>query len=509
MERKVLFLLAFFCFASFSFADKKPKYLTYEQFGAYGDGVHEDQEAIAATHRAANEMDVPVHVDGTKTYRIGPNSKTIVVQTDVDFSNAKFIIDDVGTSDRHTENIFRIESRQKPIPLEGVTSLKKGQKELGITLPERSLVYVCDKNHAIYIRYGLNQNNGTAQQEVFVADKKGRIEPNGPIVWNYNHISSIIAYPVDKKKLTIRGGHFLTIANQAESRYNYRNRGIIISRSNVLVENLEHKVEGELDHGAPYAGFIDVHWATDVVIKDCMLCPHFTYTTIGSAGKPVQMGSYDLQAAHSVGVLFRNIRQSRDIDDTRYWGLFASNFCKDLRLEGCCISRFDAHMGVANVTLRKCTFGHMGVRMVGFGTINLEDCEIHHRDLVSLREDYGSSWEGDLVVKNCTLMPRNPNIDETHILSGNNNGKHDFGYLCHLPNRITIKGLRIVDGQLGEKYKGPRIFSTFGRNMQDSNLLPYDVKGQVIVKGLKAESGKPLQMSSNTKLFKNMELQMK
>jgi hypothetical protein len=42
-----------------------------------------------------------------------------------------------------------------------------------------------------------------------------------------------------------------TIANSAESKYNYYSRGIAIRRSNVLVTGLEHRITGEGDHGAP------------------------------------------------------------------------------------------------------------------------------------------------------------------------------------------------------------------------------------------------------------------
>ena len=37
-----------------------PEYLTYEKFGAKGDGVTDDFPAIIATHEAANEQGLPV-----------------------------------------------------------------------------------------------------------------------------------------------------------------------------------------------------------------------------------------------------------------------------------------------------------------------------------------------------------------------------------------------------------------------------------------------------------------
>lgn len=66
-----------------------PKYLTYEQFGAKGDGVTDDLLAIIATHDAANEKGLPVRATNGKTYYIGNTKGTAVVRTDVDFGTAK------------------------------------------------------------------------------------------------------------------------------------------------------------------------------------------------------------------------------------------------------------------------------------------------------------------------------------------------------------------------------------------------------------------------------------
>ncbi len=84
------------------FMGSEDDYLTYEQFGAKGDGVTDDLPAIIATHEAANEKGLPVRAADGKTYYIGNAIGTAVVRTDVDFGTAKFIIDDsdVGLENR-------------------------------------------------------------------------------------------------------------------------------------------------------------------------------------------------------------------------------------------------------------------------------------------------------------------------------------------------------------------------------------------------------------------------
>ena len=84
--------MSLFCFlAAFSlliFSGPCPEYLTYEQFGAKGDGVTDDFHAIMATHAAANEKGLPVRATDGKTYYIGNTIGPAVVCTDVDLQYA-------------------------------------------------------------------------------------------------------------------------------------------------------------------------------------------------------------------------------------------------------------------------------------------------------------------------------------------------------------------------------------------------------------------------------------
>ncbi len=481
-----------------------PKYLTYEQFGAKGDGVTDDFPAIIATHAAATEKGLPVKAAGGKTYYIGNTPGTAVIRTDVDFGTARFIIDDsrVSLEDRE-DYIFRVESALEPFPIDGIESLKRDQTGIGQSLPGRSLVEVVNDHHKVYIRLGANQNGGVSQKEYFIADADGNIDPASALIWDYDEITGMTARPIDDKLLTIKGGTFTTIANQAPSKYTYYGRGITVERSNVRIEGLSHYIEGELDHGAPYDGFLDLHKAADIVVSGCLFTAHKTYRTIGSAGVPVSMGTYDISAHGCVGVKWENCSQTTDINDTRYWGIFVSNFCKNLALDHCVFSRFDAHQGVRNVTLTGCEFGHTGVNVVGYGTLLLDGCIVHRKSLVALREDYGSSWEGELIVRNCKLIVPE-GAKNVSILRGSNAGKHDFGYTCHLPERIEIENLVIDDSRVSSKdYQGPLVFGKFKRTAGEEVPYPFIAKGVINLKNVEASSGKPLGVGLEPEIFRD------
>lgn len=485
----------------------KPRYITYEKYGAKGDGITDDMPAIVAAHAAANEKGLPVKAKDGRTYYIGKAPLTAEIRTDTDFGKASFIIDDVDV-EHEQKSVFMVCPDKKTFNVKGVKTLMRGQTNLGVTLPCRCLVEVINENHKVFIRKGRNQNRGTAQKEVLLVSEDGSIDPSTPVVFNYETITSIRAVPTDEKPITIKGGTFTTIANRRESNFSYHSRGFTVKRCSTRVEGLTHLISGEGEHGAPYRGFIALVLASDIVVSDCLMTGHKVYTKAkGAAGLPVSQGTYDLNASSCAHVLWKNCRQTNDIDDKTYWGTFTSNFCKDLHLEGCVLSRFDAHQSVTNVTLRDCTFGHQSVQVVGFGTMLIENCEMHGTRLVSLRRDYGSTWDGDIIIRDCILKAY-PKNKELSIINGANDGSHDFGYPCQLPSSITVEGLTIDDSQITdtEKYTGPTVLTSFDREAGKEEPFPFGTTCKITLKDVSVTSGRPLILAPNPEAFPGTSL---
>jgi len=484
--------------------------VTYEEFGAVGDGKTDDMAAIVAAHAAANKKGLPVRAGDGKTYYIGGGARTAEIRTDVDFGTASFVIDDreVPLKKRATP-VFRIRHSVAPVEVKGITALANGQKNLGVVLPGPSLVEVTDATVRQYIRYGLNQNGGSPKREVLLAAADGTVDPSTPVIWDYGKVTRAIAHPLDAKTLVVRGGRFTTIANRAEPRYTYFGRGFDVSRSNVRIEGLRHDVTGEGDHGAPYSGFVSVSLAANVMVSNCVFTAHRTYRTVGAAGKPVSMGSYDISANNAVNVSFVNCRQTTDINDRRYWGIFGSNYCKNLLYDGCVFSRFDAHMGVANATIRNCELGYMGINAIGFGTFLVENTTVRSSSFFNLRGDYGSTWRGDFIVRNCKFVPRDGKKCAAALVNGYSYDWHDFGYECFMPRRIVFDGLVIDDSSHPENYDGPFVFGMFNSKNTSSDYVekhPYHVAEEVELRNVTTKSGKPVRLSPNKWMFRNVKV---
>jgi len=481
-------------------------WVRYSDFGAKGDGKTDDMAAIVATHLFANQHNLTVKGDDKATYYIGARKLTADVRTNTDFGTASFMIDDTHVEDRNA-HIFSVNSGKQSFKPANITSLKRNQQKLDISLPGSCLVTVTDSNVKRYIRYGANQNNGSAQTDVFVVDKNGVVDANTPIIWDFDQVTDIVVLPIDETELTITGGKFTTIANREDSKYSYYARGIAIKRSNVIVDGLEHRITDEGEHGAPYGGFISITNCAHITVKNTILTGHKVYQTIGSAGVPVSMGTYDININRALNITFENCSQTNDINNSAYWGIMGSNYCKNLVYDHCTFSRFDAHMGVANATIRNSTLGHQGINAIGSGTFIVENSTIRGNNLINLRSDYGSTWEGEFIIRDCIFVPRSVKSGSVNLIGGSNSGQHDFGYTCYMPEKITIENLKIEDAGYPETYKGPAIFANFNKQMVDETYVekyPYIITKEVILKNVTAESGKPLRVSDNGYMFKNV-----
>jgi hypothetical protein len=483
-------------------------FIRYSDFGAKGDSKTDDIDAIAATHAFANQHGLPVKADDGFTYFISGKNRTAIIQTNTDFGKASFIIDDTNVENREA-HVFRVSSLKQPFKLKGISTLKKNQTKIDASLPGTCLITVTDSNVKRYIRFGSNQNDGSSQTDIFMVDKNGNVDMNAPIIWDFDQITDITALPIDETTLTISGGRFTTIANKAESKYTYYSRGISIKRSNVLVTGLQHHVTGEGDHGAPYGGFINIRDCSNVRVQNTLLTGHKVYQTIGSAGVPVSMGTYDISPSRALNVSFVNCRQTNDINNNKYWGIMGSNFCKNILYDSCTFSRFDAHQGVANATIRNSTLGHQGINAIGSGKFIVENSTVYSRSLINLRNDYGSTWQGELIIRNCVFVPTAGKTSSAGLIGGSHSGQHDFGYTCYMPEIITIENLRIDDSNHPADYQGPAIFSNFNPKMKDATYqekFPYVTTREVILRNVTTVSGKKLRVSDNMYMFRDVKV---
>lgn len=483
-------------------ADSKDKFVTYEAFGAVGDGVNDDMPAICKAHEHANAHGLPVKSKPDATYHLGRKALTAAIATDTDWSTSRFTIDDTQV-ENHKTAIFEVVSLLEPVALQ-IGRLSRDQKQLDVRPDRDCHITVTSDKKKRYIRRGSNRNSGVSQRDSFILRRDGSVE--GDIDWDYDTVSRIEARPIDQEPLVLRGGVFTTFANRMKQEvgYNYWARNVKVTRSNTEVDGLTHYVVGETAVGHPYNGFVSVANCANVTLRNCFATGHKIYSTIGAAGKPVSMGSYDYSASGVVNFRMLNCRMNHFNDRTR-WGVIGTNFCKNILLEDCTLSRMDTHMGVSGrYTIRRCTLGCMGLNAIGRGLLTVEDSTLYGDALISFRGDYGSTWEGDVVIRNCRWIPACGRTSTPQMIGARNDGMHDFGYACFMPREVTVDGLHVDDSNHPEDYQGMYLFCDPGGAGPAERPFPYTWSRKVTVRGLTTSSGKKPRVSPNAQFEKGI-----
>ena len=423
--------------------------VNYDDFGAVGDGVADDSAAIRAAHSEANTYGLKVVATAGRSYRIGVLEEPITVMTDTDWCGARIIFDDSEipwNSELRSVWIFKVVSSDKKngtrvqVP-DGLT-LKAGQTNVGMTFSEPCMLKIQNENEKIYLRYGANANNGTGRREVILVDEQGNVDPTTPIQYDYSTVTRITRYSVDDEPIFICNGYIETLVHDPraadpsyENNYCYYNRGLRVERSNTTLYNIEHRILGEdmtdgLDrngdgvidlygadksYGVPYIGVFNFEACCGSGMTDCKLQGHQAYSFFQGANRNEpgttrnEMGSYDLNAANCINLSFINLTQRENPETgelitnrVMYHGLMASNFCRNLLLDGCYVDRFDAHQGLHNATVRNSTIG-FGILVIGGGTLLIENVDrLSGSAFISLRADYNSIFDGDVIIRSCT-----------------------------------------------------------------------------------------------------------
>lgn len=474
------------------------KSVTYEEFGAKGDGTADDLPAIQKAHAFANERGLPVKSKPGATYHLGTQALTAIIATDTDWGSSRFIIDDSKGVKNSAKPLFEVRSLLAPVRLE-IKSLARNQTKLDVKPATDCLVYVENRKRKLFIRRGLNENDGSPQKEVFILRRDGSIA--GGIDWDYEGVTYTEAKPIDEKTLTLRGGIFTNIANQGEDS-GYWERNILISRSKTVVHGITHRITGEGDHGQPYQGFLHANRCAQVMFRECVIDARKTFWKIGNAGKSVAMGSYGYGADLVVDFRMKGCRMGNDIHDRTRWGVIGTNFMKDIILEDCELSRMDVHQGVSgSYIIRRTTLGYMGLNAIGRGKLIVEDSTLHGPSLIRFRDDYGSTWDGTVLIRNSRWVPPG-NSSTLSIFDMSNDGSHDFGYPCSMPSVITIDGLTVEDS----KSKSISFFGNPLGKSADERPFPYRLTERIEIKGLKTASGAQPVVSTNPDLLEAVKV---
>ncbi len=430
------------------------KTVYYSDFGAKGDGKTNDFYAMKAAHAYANEIGAKVLGDKNAKYYISKTAgESIIVRTSTDFQGAEIIIDDSNISPSDIERgnaIFIIKSEKEPITfdkngapvkiLSAFCPIDINTKNIPFAPGYPAMIILYDEGKKVYKRLGATSNDGADQHELLVIDKYGVIDENTPALLPYENVTKLVVHRIDDEPVTFENVKITTIANKAPREYTYYARNIAIKRSNTTVRNLEHYIVGEGEDGAPYSGFIFPMNVNNILVENCILSGHKFYKE--TSGRS-WMGTYDIGGGTANNVRYKNCRQVNFFNEdgtpnNTLWGIMGTNYCKNITYDGCLLSRFDAHAGIYNASIINSTVSN--IRTTGGGKFIIKDSTVYNNCLIGLREDYGCTWRGDVIIDNVKIKNTS---DTIWLLGAKFYEHHNFGYQAYYPENVTVNGLTL------------------------------------------------------------------
>ena len=440
-------------------------YITYEQFGAVGDGQTDDSWAIKQAHEEANRLHLPVKGNGSKKYLIKEH-KCIPIKTHTDWNGAELIFEEDGPYD--VENPFIIlTSRVEEIwiqDLSGITINQETKEIPKLAGYGMCLVDVINENKKQYIRKGSNADSGHNQTDQFLIDNKGKVLSD--IVWDFSNITSICLLPADEEVIYVGNATIRTKETTSQDTATYLQRGIQCKRSNTVIYGINHIVEESgVDTPKPSRGVLIFERCANIILKDSIL---------SSRRYANELGTYEITCNKVVNMTLDNVADKYMLDTTK-WGCFTSNSLKNLIVTNCRLSRIDAHRGAWGVQIKDSVLGHQGVRLVGGNDLIITNVINHATSFVAFRSDYGSTWRGKVFIKNVEHRPVIPD-KEIGVLYFKNDMSHDFGYNCYMPQTIEIENYYLKNSISDTNEGAYKVFNFNDDALESRTSYPYKMR---------------------------------
>ncbi len=277
----------------------------------------------------------------------------------------------------------------------------------------------------------------------------------------------------------------------------YFSRGINIGRSNTTVKNVIHTVSGEFtlaeqargNLGPAYYGFFAANNASYITFDGCGVQGRRTFRVNYNGFTGSSSGTYDITAGNVNGIVYRGCIQnnfwvtvdyekgeiypatedtpgailgmdyvSLSMGQRMHWGVGGTNYCKNIEYVDSVLSRMDAHAGVYNAKVVNTDISF--ISLTGNGEFIMENSRwfstgsgVTNNSIIYLRNDYGSTWDGTVYMKDVKAYPEvtAAGVPETLYLLHHQYQNWYFGYKCYFPN-VYVDNLELYNRVTGEPY---------------------------------------------------------
>lgn len=130
-----------------------------------------------------------------------------------------------------------------------------------------------------------------------------------------------------------------------------------------------------------------------------------------------------------------------------------SQYCKDFIFDNVKLNRIDAHQGIYNLTVKNSEIGYYGFTLTGKGILDIENTTVSSESFITLRGDYGSTWDGNVYIKNLTLdTEKDRNCDNYVIIPNFENKNTSKVNTNYWPKEVYINNYKFVNNNCSDPH---------------------------------------------------------
>lgn len=360
-------------------------YISPEMFGAKGDGVNDDTDAMIACFQFASDHSLPVVWHGKTIYlKTATAQNCPVINTDVDFSGCIILMN----SNNQGETILKIGDNPVAFSASGVDATNFGT----VFSAYPNSVITVDSNMSLGQRQG-DPTTPYFHKQTFLTNDYGVIQPFNL----YTPITSVRScYAVDRyaEPITVRLGAIVADG------VNYPAE-ILVQRSNVTV--CDTAIESRNITSVSWKnGLFTARYGFNIKFRNI-------HGNNIQANSSATVTAYLFDAYSCYGLAFERLSFIKN------WGGVATHFCTDVTMRDCDCGRMDYHYGVYGENLvDNCRFfGFPAQVSVGYGDgkVTVRDSAIYKREegslydngLILCRADFAIMYSGDMILDNVTV----------------------------------------------------------------------------------------------------------
>lgn len=367
------------------------------------DPTADNYSKIADIHAAANRSRMRVIGDvGNGYINIGllPDNNGIHIATDCDWAGSSFRFS-AATS---TESLY---SQKRFLSCTSETIAELSQSQVNINeffagakyLPSISSLGYSNVVIAIYSDdVFLNRNGDTSQpirkRELCAVFENGAL--TSPLQFTYSSISKIEIYALEKSRLSLKNISFILEDGfkSAVALYLQRNNtdlhGVYIEEDDNVNRNCSRNFM------AIYNNY------------------NSTISKVSGNGFQTGGGTYLLRPELTEAVEISGIKAVNG------WGVFGGNYNKNIKYFDCDVNRIDQHALGQDCIIERCSiFDNAGIAVTGKGKLSITDCTFYTKanglNLVTLRSDYASIWDGEIHISRCKAVVELANPSQTEL----------------------------------------------------------------------------------------------